>query len=114
MGGVRRGDVVLAAAAGDYGKPRPWLVIQADHYNDSERPGSVLVCPFTTHPETAPYRIPLDLPAGDAHRRSWVMVDKLTAIRRERLGAKVASASPEQLDAVGCAMIDLLGLGTDR
>jgi ribulose-bisphosphate carboxylase large chain len=27
----------LAAAAGDYGKPRPWLIIQAARYNDSER-----------------------------------------------------------------------------
>jgi mRNA interferase MazF len=111
---LKRGDVVLAAAAGDYGKPRPWLIIQADRYNDSERPGSVLVCPFTTHHEAAPYRIPLDLPSGEADRRSWVMVDKLAAIKRERLGAKIASASPEQLDAVEHAVIDLLGLGADR
>ncbi|WP_462329272.1 type II toxin-antitoxin system PemK/MazF family toxin [Thiohalocapsa halophila] len=114
MGRVRRGDVVLAAAAGDYGKPRPWLIMQADHYNDSQRPGSVLVCPFTTHHEAAPYRIPLDLAAGDSHRRSWVMVDKLTAIKRERLGAKIASTSPGQLDAVEHAMIDLLGIDRDK
>jgi mRNA interferase MazF len=29
----RRGDVVVGALPGDYGKPRPMLVIQADSYN---------------------------------------------------------------------------------
>ena len=38
MEGVNRGDVVLAATAGDYGKPRPWLVVQTDGYNHSARP----------------------------------------------------------------------------
>jgi mRNA interferase MazF len=109
---IRRGDVVLAAAAGDYGKPRPWLIVQTDKYNDSERPQSVLVCPFTTHPESAAYRIPIDLPAGDMLRRSWVMVAKLMAIKRERIGAKITVLSPQQIDAVQQAMADLLGLDT--
>jgi mRNA interferase MazF len=107
---MRRGDVVLAAAAGDYGKPRPWLVVQGDQYNDAPLPGSVLVCPFTTHEEAAAYRIPMDLPAGDVTRQSWVMVDKLTAIKRERIGAKITCATAQQLRAVEAAMADLLGL----
>jgi mRNA interferase MazF len=113
VGKIKRGDIVLAAAAGDYGKPRPWLVIQGDRYNNSQRPGSVLVCPFTTHHEAAAYRIPVDLPAGDSSRPSWVMVDKLMAIKRERIGAKIATASAQQLDAVEHAMIDLLGLSAE-
>lgn len=110
MEGINRGDVVLAAAAGDYGKPRPWLVVQTDVYNRSERPESVLACPFTTHDEPATYRISMDLPSGDAQRRSWVMVDKLTAIKRERIGAKITAASRQQIVAVEAAMADLLGL----
>jgi mRNA-degrading endonuclease toxin of MazEF toxin-antitoxin module len=73
----------------------------------------VLVCPFTTYHEAAAYRIPIDLPAGDTQRQSWVMVDKLMAIKRERIGAKIASASAQQLEAVEHAMMALLGLGTD-
>jgi hypothetical protein len=41
------------------------------------------------------------------------MVDKLMAIKRERIGAKIASASAQQLEAVEHAMMALLGLGTD-
>ena len=110
MGEVNRGDVVLAAAAGDYGKPRPWLVVQTDVYNHSARPGSILACPFTTHGEPATYRISMDLPSGDSQRRSWLMVDKLMAIKRERIGAKVTTASMSQLAAVEGAMAALLGL----
>jgi len=108
--GVSRGDVVLAAAAGDYGKPRPWLVVQTDQYNHAARPGSILACPFTTHGEAATYRVSMDLPSGDSQRRSWVMVDKLMAIRRERVGAKITTASRQQIAAVEHAMAELLGL----
>ena len=41
------------------------------------------------------------------------MVDKLMAIKRERIGARIASASAQQLEAVEHAMMALLGLGTD-
>ena len=73
----------------------------------------MLVCPFTTYHEPAAYCIRIDLPAGDTQRQSWVMVDKLMAIKRERIGAKIASSSAQQLKAVEHAMTALLGLGTD-
>ena len=110
MGRVSRGDVILAAAAGDYGKPRPWLVVQADAYNHSARPASILACPFTTHDEPATDRIAIDLPSGDSQRRSWLMVDKLIAIKRERIGAKITTVSSQQLAAVEGVMAALLGL----
>ena len=110
MEGVNRGDVVLAATAGDYGKPRPWLVAQTDAYNHSARPGSILVRPFTTHAESATYRISMDLPSGDSQRRGWAMADKRMAIRRERVGAKITAASTQQIAAVEHAMAELLGL----
>ena len=66
MGGVTRGDSVLAAAAGDYGKPRPWLVVQADKYNSADRPDSILLCPFTSHDEALACRVPVNLPYAGA------------------------------------------------
>ena len=107
---MSRGDVVLAAAAGDYGKPRPWLVVQADKHNRAERPDSILVCPFTSHQETLVYRVLVNLPYGDARRASWVMVDKLMAIKRDRIRSVIAVVSPEDLAKVEMAMTDLLGL----
>jgi mRNA interferase MazF len=110
VGSVSRGDVVLAAAAGDYGKPRPWLVVQADSYNSADRPDSILVCPFTSHEETVSYRVPAPLPYGDTERLCWVMVDKLMAVKRERIRTVIATVSPREFVRVERAMIDLLGL----
>lgn len=31
---MKRGDIVLAAASGDYGKPRPALIIQSNLFNE--------------------------------------------------------------------------------
>ena len=110
MGSVSRGDVVLAAAAGDDGKPRPWLVVQADPYNNADRPDSILVCPFTSHEEAVSYRVPVNLPYGGTERASWVMVDKLMAVKRERIRVVIARVSSRELIRVERAMIDLLGL----
>lgn len=107
---INRGDIVLAAVAGDYGKPRPWVVVQADRYNAQHQPDSVLACPFTTYGEALPYRIAFGLPTGLETRLSWVMVDKLMAIKRERIKRKLCALSPAAFLAVEEAMKDLLGL----
>ena len=42
---MKRGDLITVAVSGDYGKPRPALVIQSDFLADTD---SVLVCLLTT------------------------------------------------------------------
>ncbi len=44
---IRRGDIVVCALPGDYGKPRPVLVIQNPAVAEADL-GSVLVCPLTS------------------------------------------------------------------
>jgi hypothetical protein len=59
------GHIVLAAAPGDYGKPRPLPAVQAAKHIRADRPEPILVCPFISHQETLPYRVPVALPYGD-------------------------------------------------
>lgn len=42
---TNRGDIVLVALGGDYGKPRPVLIVQSDLVADLP---SVVACPLTT------------------------------------------------------------------
>jgi len=51
----------------------------------------------------------MDLLFGDSQRCSWVVADKLMAIRRKRVGAKITTASRQQIAAVERAMAELLG-----
>ncbi|MDX8409270.1 MAG: type II toxin-antitoxin system PemK/MazF family toxin [Mariprofundales bacterium] len=58
---MKRGDVVVCALAGDYGKPRPAVVVQSDLFNPTH--ASIVVCPITSHLVEAPlFRI--NIPAN--------------------------------------------------
>jgi mRNA interferase MazF len=82
---IKRGDVVICAASGDYGKPRPAVVVQSDLFNGTH--SSVAVCLISSHLEDAPlFRIPV--PAGRTtglKLESQVMVDKVIAIPRNKI-----------------------------
>ena len=49
---MRRGDVVTVAARGDYGKPRPAVIVQTDAFPESH--ASVVVCQMTSELVVAP------------------------------------------------------------
>ena len=42
---MQRGDLVTVSLQGDYGKPRPALIVQSDLLTDLE---SVVLCPVTS------------------------------------------------------------------
>ena len=75
----RRGDVVTCAPPGEFGKPRPAVVVQSDLFNEPH--ASVTVCPITSHEVEAPlFRVPLKPTAGNGLKRdSQAMADKITA-----------------------------------
>lgn len=84
---MKRGDLITVATDGDYGKPRPALVIQSDPSAETD---SVLVCLVTTTLRDAPlFRFSLP-PAESTGLRepSRVMVEKIVAVRRNRCGGK--------------------------
>lgn len=95
--------------SGDYGKPRPALVIQSDFLSETD---SVLVCLLTTAQRAAPlHRLPL--PAGDAtglREPSQVMVDKIMAVRRDRCGPSIGRADPAALLALGRLLAFVIGI----
>ena len=101
---MKRGDVVICAAPGDYGKPRPAVVVQSDLFNGSH--SSVVVCLITSHLEDAPlFRIPL--PAGKTtglKLESQVMVDKVIAIPRDRVSGRAGALPASALKEVDRAL----------
>jgi mRNA interferase MazF len=73
---MKRGDLMTVAVSGDYGKPRPAVVIQTDHLMETD---SVLVCLLTaTIRQASLYRLPLPAEKETGLvRPSQVMVDKI-------------------------------------
>ena len=97
---LRRGDVVTCVLSGDYGKPRPALVIQSDLFNEFH--ASVTVCPFTTHLQDAPlFRIQVEPEASNGlQQTSQLMTDKITTLKREKISHVIGRLSEEKIQEV--------------
>lgn len=102
--------MVIAVAPGDYGKARPHLVIQSDMASET---ASVLVCLMTTTLRDAPaYRLMIE-PGGDTGLReaSQVQVDKIMALRREKIGKVVGRLPEETMAELSRRLAFMIGLG---
>lgn len=97
---LARGDVVLCVASGDYGKPRPAIVVQANLFNPTH--ASITVCPLTSEIVAAPL-FRLDLVPTDANglkKPSQVMIDKIVSLPRKRISSIIGRVTSQQLRAV--------------
>lgn len=100
---MKRGDLVTIAAPGDFGKPRPALIIQADQF---DRTGTVTVLLVSGTLVDAPLiRIELEPTAANGLRKhSQIMIDKAIAVKRDRIGAVIGTAADEIMLSVTRAL----------
>lgn len=111
MDSLRRGDVVTVAGSGDFaGKPRPAIVVQSDLFNATH--SSVSVVPVTTTLVDADlFRVPLTPSKKNGLRSaSQAMVDKITSVRRDRIGTRVGALAAPDLDRIDDAVRTWLSL----
>jgi mRNA interferase MazF len=106
---MRRGDLVTVAAQGDYGKPRPALVIQSDHFDVLS---SVTLCLVTSTLLDAPvFRITVDpSPENGLRRISQIQVDKIIAMPRERVGGVIGRLDDATMLKVNRALAVFVGI----
>ena len=107
---MKRGDVVTVAASGDYGKPRPAVVVQTDAFPETH--ASVVVCQMTSQLADAPdFRVTIEPSEGNGLRaRSQVMADKPVTIRRERAGRVIGRLDVEDMRRLNLALAFVMGL----
>ena len=107
---MKRGDVITVAASGDYGKPRPAVIVQTDAL--PKQHASVVVCQMTTQINDAPdFRVTIDPGAQNGLRaRSQVMADKPVTIRRERVGSRIGRLDDKDLARLNAALAFVMGL----
>ena len=97
------------ALQGDFGKPRPALVIQADKFDDH---ATVTVLLVSSKLIDAPlFRITLQPDdANGLKKPSQVMVDKAMTVKRDKLGEPFGAASDEVMLEVGRCLAVFLGI----
>src|SRR6266568_6271921 len=106
---MRRGDLVTVAAAGDYGKPRPAVIVQTDAFPENH--ASVVVCQLTSDLADAPdFRVTIEPnPENGLRLKSQVMADKPVTIRRERIGQRIGRLGNQDMARLGIALAFVLG-----
>jgi mRNA interferase MazF len=107
---MQRGDLITVALRGDAGKPRPALVIQADHFSDLS---TVVVLPLTSALLDLPLvRVTIEpSPATGLQQRSQVMIPRLQSVPRAKLGPVIGAVDAVTLLEVTRRLTVLLGIG---
>ena len=101
--------MTVAAGGAFAGKPRPAVVIQSDVFRDT---ASVTISLVTRDEVAAPLlRLPVEPSVGNGlAARSWIMVDKLVTVRRDRLGRRFGRLSDTDLLRLNRALLVFLGM----
>lgn len=106
---MSRGDLVIVAAPGDYGKPRPAVIIQSNAIPDTH--ASVVICQMTSDLAEADFRVTIEPgPQTGLRVRSQVMADKPVTIRRERIGERVGRLGAADMARLNVALAFVMGL----
>jgi mRNA interferase MazF len=106
---VKRGDIVIVSAPGDYGKPRPAIVVQSDWLQGTD---SVLVSLMTSTIVDAPlFRLLIEPSETNGLKLpSQVMVDKIIAMPREKCGPIIGRIDEPALIALNHMLSVMIGI----
>jgi mRNA interferase MazF len=106
-----RGDIVIAAISGDYGKPRPCLVVQSDFFPHMP---SLTFCPMSSElrDDVPLLRINISpTPENGLREKSQIAIDKLSTLPKTRIAQKIGKADDSVMLHVTRALAVFLGLG---
>ena len=108
---MKRGDVVLVALVGDYGKPRPAIVIQDDALTSSSAIESVIVCPLTSYlTNTRTFRVVIEPDDQNGlSKPSEAMIEKIASIKAARIRNTIGTVDPNTMRLVERALLVVLG-----
>lgn len=107
---MRRGDIVTVAVSGDFGKPRPAIIVQNDSFADT---GTLTVLLVTSTAIEAPLlrvQVQPDSENGLV-QPSWIMIDKAMSVRRERVGRVIGRIREETMLTATRNLAVFLGIG---
>ena len=106
---MKRGDFVTIAMSGDFGKPRPALVIQSDRFDQHE---TVTVLLVTSALVDAPL-LRIDVQPGAVNgleKPSQIMIDKTMTAPRAKLGSVFGSLNADTMLVVERCLAVFLGI----
>lgn len=106
---MMRGDFVTISLQGEFGKPRPALIIQSDRFNEH---ATVTVLPVTGTMVAAPLlRVTVQPDASNGLQKpSQVMVDKAMTVKSDKVGPAFGRIGADALIVVERCLAVFLGI----
>lgn len=86
---------------------RPVLILSHDIFND--RSGTVIAVAITSQPQRAGFPLTFELASPGLPKQSWVKISQIRTLAVERIGKKIAQASPEELVRVVEGLNEIVG-----
>ncbi len=87
--------------------PRPVVILSHDVFND--RSGTVIAVAITSQEPRAGFPLTLESKATGLTKRSWIKISQIRTLSVDRIGAKLARASEEELARVLDGLNEILG-----
>jgi len=107
---LKRGDLITVALPGDYGKPRPAIVIETDLLVATE---SVLIVLITSDVQTeiVQRRVLVEpSPENGLRATSQIQVDKIFAVKRHKCGEVFGHIDCDTIEQLNIALALIIGL----
>jgi len=105
-GEIRWADLNPVRGREQAGK-RPVLILSHDIFN--ERSGTVIAMTLTSRPQGAGFPLSLELASKGLPKRSWVKISQIRTLSVERIGARIARATPEEFLQVVEGLNEIIG-----
>jgi mRNA interferase MazF len=111
MARILRGDIrwadLIPVRGSEQGGLRPVLILSHDVFN--ARSGTVIAVAITSQAQRAGFPLTLELNSPSLPKQSWVKISQIRTISVERIGKKIAEASPEELSQVVEGLNEIAG-----
>lgn len=111
MAGILRGEIRWADLNPVRGNEqvglRPVLILSHEVFNS--RSGTVIAVAITSQPQRAGFPLTLELASPGLPKQSWVKISQIRTLSVERIGKKIAEASPEELSQVVEGFNEIVG-----
>lgn len=111
MAGILRGEIRWAdlnpTRGNEQAGQRPVLILSHNVFND--RSGTVIAVALTSQPQRAAFPLTLELTRRRLPKRSWVKISQIRTISVERIGKRMGTVSPEELDQVIEGLNEIIG-----
>lgn len=111
MAGILRGEIRWADLNPTRGKEqaglRPVLILSHNVFND--RSGTVIAVALTSQPPRASFPLTLELARRRLPKPSWVKISQIRTLSVQRIGKRLGTVLPEEMDQVLEGLNEIIG-----